>query len=160
MLRRCVILFNELTGDIDLSDYRAELDATYDDDETGDVFFRALYAELAAQGFEMIDYAAARAETIELRRFFDAQMEFLIDTTLAPRGFWVTGSATTSAPCRPPSRQTNARPTEQRTAILVDGEMAEWTIASVLKTVEPARVPGVRIPLSPPKPQVKDLLHR
>lgn len=88
MLRRCVILFNELTGDIDLSDYRAELDATYDDDETGDVFFRALYAELAAQGFEMIDYAAARAETIELRRLFDAQMEFLIDTTLAPRGFW------------------------------------------------------------------------
>ncbi len=27
--------------------------------------------------------------------------------------------------------------------------MAEWTIAPVLKTVEPARVPGVRIPLSP-----------
>ena len=28
--------------------------------------------------------------------------------------------------------------------------MAERTIASVLKTVEPLRVPGVRIPLSPP----------
>ena len=27
--------------------------------------------------------------------------------------------------------------------------MAEWSIAAVLKTVEPARVPGVRIPLSP-----------
>ena len=35
-------------------------------------------------------------------------------------------------------------------ANLVYGEMAEWTIASVLKTVEPSRVPGVRIPLSPP----------
>ena len=28
--------------------------------------------------------------------------------------------------------------------------MAEWSIAAVLKTVEPARVPGVQIPLSPP----------
>ena len=27
--------------------------------------------------------------------------------------------------------------------------MAEWSIAAVLKTVEPARVPGVQIPLSP-----------
>ncbi len=36
-------------------------------------------------------------------------------------------------------------------AIVDPGEMAERTIASVLKTVEPARVPGVRIPLSPPK---------
>ena len=30
------------------------------------------------------------------------------------------------------------------------GEMAEWSNAAVLKTVELARVPGVRIPLSPP----------
>ncbi len=29
------------------------------------------------------------------------------------------------------------------------GEMAERPIAAVLKTVEPARVPGVQIPLSP-----------
>ena len=36
-------------------------------------------------------------------------------------------------------------------AILDNGEMAERTIASVLKTVEPLRVPGVRIPLSPPQ---------
>jgi len=32
------------------------------------------------------------------------------------------------------------------------GEMAERTNASVLKTVGPLRVPGVRIPLSPPSP--------
>ena len=31
------------------------------------------------------------------------------------------------------------------------GEMAEWSNAAVLKTVELARVPGVRIPLSPLK---------
>jgi hypothetical protein len=28
--------------------------------------------------------------------------------------------------------------------------MAEWSMAVVLKTTEPERVPGVRIPLSPP----------
>ena len=28
--------------------------------------------------------------------------------------------------------------------------MAEWFKAAVLKTVEPERAPGVRIPLSPP----------
>ena len=30
------------------------------------------------------------------------------------------------------------------------GEVAEWSNAAVLKTVEPLRVPGVRIPPSPP----------
>jgi hypothetical protein len=29
------------------------------------------------------------------------------------------------------------------------GEMAEWSIAAVLKTVEVSKPPGVRIPLSP-----------
>ncbi len=33
---------------------------------------------------------------------------------------------------------------------LVLGEVAEWSIAAVLKTAEPVRVPGVRIPPSPP----------
>ena len=32
---------------------------------------------------------------------------------------------------------------------LKKGEMAEWSIAAVLKTVDLARGPGVRIPLSP-----------
>ncbi len=30
------------------------------------------------------------------------------------------------------------------------GGMAEWSMAVVLKTTEPVRVPGVRIPLPPP----------
>ena len=34
---------------------------------------------------------------------------------------------------------------------LCRGEMAERSNAAVLKTVVPATVPGVRIPLSPPK---------
>ena len=32
------------------------------------------------------------------------------------------------------------------------GELAEWSIAAVLKTVELLQVPGVRIPSSPPSP--------
>ena len=32
------------------------------------------------------------------------------------------------------------------------GELAEWSIAAVLKTVELLKVPGVRIPNSPQKP--------
>jgi hypothetical protein len=31
-----------------------------------------------------------------------------------------------------------------------DGEMAEWSMAVVLKTTVAERLPGVRIPLSPP----------
>jgi hypothetical protein len=34
--------------------------------------------------------------------------------------------------------------------ILCRGEVAEWSNATVLKTVRPARVSGVRIPPSPP----------
>ena len=34
--------------------------------------------------------------------------------------------------------------------------MAEWSKAAVLKTVVPLRVPGVRIPLSPPSSAVAD----
>lgn len=90
MLRRSIILFNELTDGADLSAYRAQLDATYAEFETDDDvnLFRQLYDELAAHGFELIDYDTARAETQTLRRLFDAQMEFLIDALLCPRGFW------------------------------------------------------------------------
>ena len=35
------------------------------------------------------------------------------------------------------------------------GELAEWLNAAVLKTVEPERAPGVRIPNSPQKWKVK-----
>ena len=36
------------------------------------------------------------------------------------------------------------------------GEMAEWSNAAVLKTVELARVPGVRIPFSPQQKEWSD----
>ncbi len=38
--------------------------------------------------------------------------------------------------------------------------MAEWSMAAVLKTAVPERVPGVRIPLSPPAPTQSDLSLR
>jgi hypothetical protein len=37
-----------------------------------------------------------------------------------------------------------------RSVKIVNGGMAEWFKAAVLKTVELGRVPGVRIPLPPP----------
>ena len=43
---------------------------------------------------------------------------------------------------------------------LVSGGMAERTIALVLKTSGPSRVPGVRIPLPPPPPLRSDQLRR
>ena len=90
LLRRSVTLFNELTRDVDLSEYRARLDANYalDADDNSEHLFRNIYDELSAHGFELVDFDEGRAETLELRRLFDAQMEFLIDATLAPRGFW------------------------------------------------------------------------
>ncbi len=94
MLRRSIILFNELTAEVDLSEYRARIDATYaeldtDDENTGGTnLFRQLYDELEAHGFELVDYETAKAETRILRRMFDAPMEYLIDALLCPRGFW------------------------------------------------------------------------
>lgn len=90
LIRRSVALFNHLTEGVDLSAYRAELDATYVSTEegAGRELFRSMYDELADHGFELIDFEQARAETLAIRRLYDAKLEFLIDTMLAPRGFW------------------------------------------------------------------------
>ncbi len=90
MLRRSIILFDELTKGVDLSDYRAELDAGYAHDmsDEGEHFYITLYEQLTSHGFELRPFDEARAETLELRRLYDAKMEYLIDELLAPRGFW------------------------------------------------------------------------
>ncbi|MCP4222775.1 MAG: hypothetical protein GY773_05475 [Actinomycetia bacterium] len=90
LVRRSIILFNELTAGVDISSYREALDANYDLDEVGrgDQLFRELYDTLEAHGFELIDFDEARAEALVLRRLYDAQLEYLIDGMLAPRGFW------------------------------------------------------------------------
>ncbi len=46
-----------------------------------------------------------------------------------------------------------------RICTFVPGELAEWSIAAVLKTVELLKVPGVRIPSSPPRLTNYSLLH-
>ena len=48
----------------------------------------------------------------------------------------------------------------RRICTFAPGELAEWSIAAVLKTVELWKVPGVRIPNSPPPFKDLSLLHR
>lgn len=90
MLRRSIILFDELTKGADLSEYRARLDEDYarSAGDGGDDAYKELYQELEDHGFELRPLEDARAETLELRRLYDAKMEYLIDELLAPRGFW------------------------------------------------------------------------
>ena len=45
-------------------------------------------------------------------------------------------------------------------AILNYGELAEWSNAAVLKTVDPSPGPGVRIPYSPPDVPVAQWIER
>lgn len=93
MLRQAVVLFNELTRGVDLTEYRKRLDTTYAEMQSSiengeDNLFQDLHATLVESGFEMCDLATARRESLELRRLYDAQMEFLIDNLMCPRGFW------------------------------------------------------------------------
>jgi len=43
---------------------------------------------MEAHGFTMLPFDEALSRSRELRKTFDAQMEFLIDAYQAPRGFW------------------------------------------------------------------------
>ncbi len=84
MLRRSILLFSELTEGADLTMYRDRFDAGYVDSSQ----FDNLYATLAAHGFPMIPFDRASERMLEPRKLFDARQEWLIDRTLAPRGFW------------------------------------------------------------------------
>ncbi len=95
MLRRIIVLFDDLTRGTDLSEYRNRLDLNYGLDSEqarvsggeSDELFAQMYNELGTK-FELIPYDQARDETLELRRKYDAQLEYLIDFLMAPRGFW------------------------------------------------------------------------
>ncbi len=89
-LRRIITLFNELTDGVDLSEYRARLDENYDidSDAENNELFVSLHRQLTDHGFEVLPLQEARVETLQLRRLYDAQMEYLIDVMQAPRGFW------------------------------------------------------------------------
>lgn len=84
-LRRSARLLQMLTAGADLSEYRARLDEAYDG---GSEMFEALYEALQSHGFAMLPYEEALSRSAELRRTFDARLEFLIDELRAPRGFW------------------------------------------------------------------------
>ena len=84
-LRRSVRLLQMLTENADVSEYRQRLDAGY---EVDDSLFEALYRALENHGFRMLPYDEAFARSRELRRTFDARLEYLIEELQAPRGFW------------------------------------------------------------------------
>lgn len=84
MLRRVIRLFDDLTEGVDLSTYRTELDALYGDSP----YFEETLRELTDHGFSVVSVEEARIVMSDLRPQYDAQMEYLIDSFLAPRGFW------------------------------------------------------------------------
>lgn len=85
MLRRGVRLLHVLTEHDDLRDYRRRLDDGYAE---GDARFRQLYAALESHGFVLLPFDEAYAHAMELRRAYDAELEFMVDQLEAPRGFW------------------------------------------------------------------------
>ncbi len=90
-LRRAIILFDQLTRGVDLSAYQRDWDEAVrlaDTEPGGDDLFRQLYDDLAAHGFDLVPYDEAREVARELRTPWAAQMEYLIDVLVAPRGFW------------------------------------------------------------------------
>lgn len=84
MMRRSIRLLQHLTDHADLTEYRERLDESYDDPTQ----FRQLYDALAAKGFPVKSFDDALAASQDLRRHYDAPLEFMIDTLEAPRGFW------------------------------------------------------------------------
>ena len=90
LLRQIIVLFDELTRGEDLTGYRQRLDELYagQDDGSSQALFAQLYDTLKRHGFELVDVDTARQATRELRVKYDAQLEFLIDSTATPRGFW------------------------------------------------------------------------
>lgn len=88
-LRRAIILFDQLTRHVDLSDYQRTWDEQVAAADAGDDgLFLQLYEDLQAEGFDLIPYEEARETARELRGPWSAQMEYLIDALAAPRGFW------------------------------------------------------------------------
>jgi hypothetical protein len=83
MLRRSIRLFQELTVGVDLTEYEEVPDEAPDY-----AFLRELYTTLEDHGFELYDYDEALIYGQELRAKYSAQLEYLIDASLAPRGFW------------------------------------------------------------------------
>ncbi|MEM9518632.1 MAG: potassium channel family protein [Actinomycetota bacterium] len=89
-LRRAIILFDQLTRGIDLSDYQAawQQQVAEADTDAGEGVLRELYDDLQAHGFDLVAFDECRETMRTLRTPWAPQMEFLIDALVAPRGFW------------------------------------------------------------------------
>lgn len=86
-LRRSVILLDELCAGNDLSKYIDELPDEMPPIED-QVEFLAEYRKLEEHGLDMVSFQVARERTWDLRVKYWAQLEFMIDLLIAPRGFW------------------------------------------------------------------------
>lgn len=94
-LRRATAVFEEMTRDAppdrmapyveQANDLRAQTES-----DEGEDLFRALYDQLDDHGFDLLPYDVAKEYARTVRPAFSANMEFLIDQLLAPRGFWCT----------------------------------------------------------------------
>lgn len=71
-----------------VSRYRTALHADDATTSSDPDMFRDPYDQLDEHGFQLLDYEEARAASAELRRKYDAKLEWLIDELVAPRGFW------------------------------------------------------------------------
>ncbi len=83
--RRSARLMQMLCDGADLSAYRRQLDEGYSGDPA---VFRQLYEAMEEHGFSMVPFDEAFERSQAIRRTYDAQLEFLIDSLDAPRGFW------------------------------------------------------------------------
>ena len=83
-LRQAAVLVQSLTEGVDLSDYRHRLDQDYASNDTA----APLYEAMVNHGFEMLPFEQGEERALALRRTYDAQLEYLIDTFDTPRGFW------------------------------------------------------------------------
>jgi hypothetical protein len=85
LLRRSIRLFELLTEDADLSEYRRPYEEPADEPNP---LFVELYHHLEEHEFDLIPFDEAVAVGRDLRSRWGPQMEYLIDLLLAPRGFW------------------------------------------------------------------------
>lgn len=83
-LRQAAVLVQSLTDGVDLSDYRQRLDEVYEATDTAS----PVYEAMVTHGFDMLPFDEAAEHAIALRRTYDAELEYLIDTFDTPRGFW------------------------------------------------------------------------
>ena len=86
-LRQATVLLHDLVGDADLAVYRERFDAAAADPGSVDLLGE-IHGLLAAHGFDVFPIDEARERAERFRRCYDAQLEYLIDELVAPRGFW------------------------------------------------------------------------